>query len=61
MLRYTSSYWWLEVACDWNGLRSHSRREMFTLLVSGEAKKSLSYGSYAVIAQNIKDKNKSKS
>lgn len=46
MLRYTSSYWWLEVACDWNGLRSHSRREMFTLLVSGEAKKSLSYAGY---------------
>lgn len=46
LLRYTASYWWFEMACDWNGLRSASRREMFTLLVAGEANKGFSYAGY---------------
>lgn len=46
LLRYTGSFWFTELACDWNGLRSATRREMFTLLVAGEAHKSLSYAGY---------------
>lgn len=43
MVRYVGSYWYAELACDWNGLRSPSRREMFTLLFSSEAHKSYSF------------------
>lgn len=46
LLRYSGSYWFSEIACDWNGLRSSTRREMFTILMAGEANKGFSYAGY---------------
>lgn len=46
MIRYVGSYWFAELACDWNGLRSPSRREMFTLLFASEAHKNYSYAGF---------------
>ncbi len=46
MVQYVRPSWFVELACDWNGLRSKTRREMFTIIFAGEARKSLSYAGY---------------
>lgn len=47
LVQYVRPEWFVELACDWNGLRSATRREMFTILVAGEAQRGLSYAGYA--------------
>lgn len=49
LVRYTGDFWFTELACDWNGLRSASRREMFTILFAGEAQKHLSFAGYNIM------------
>lgn len=46
MFRYTGRYWYAEMACDWNGLRSETCREKFTLLLASEAHKGFSYAGF---------------
>lgn len=43
LVQYIGDSWYAELACDWNGLRSTSRREKFTLLFSSEAHKNCTY------------------
>lgn len=46
LVQYAKPNWFVELGCDWNGLRSKTRREMFTILFAGEARKGLSYAGY---------------
>lgn len=46
LVQYVKPDWFVELACDWNGLRSQTRREMFTIIFAGEARKGLSYAGY---------------
>ena len=46
LIQYVKPGWFVELGCDWNGLRSQTRREMFTILFAGEARKSFSYAGY---------------
>lgn len=46
LVQYVKRHWFVELACDWNGLRSPTRREMFTILFAGEARRGLSYAGY---------------
>lgn len=46
LVQYTSPDWFVELGCDWNGLRSSTRREMFTLILAGEARRDYSYAGY---------------
>ena len=46
LIQYVKPDWFVELGCDWNGLRSQTRREMFTILFAGEARKSFSYAGY---------------
>lgn len=46
LIQYVKPQWFVELACDWNGLRSPTRREMFTIIFAGEARKGLSYAGY---------------
>lgn len=46
LVQYAKPSWFVELGCDWNGLRSKTRREMFTILFAGEARKSFSYAGY---------------
>lgn len=47
LVQYVRPEWFVELACDWNGLRSATRREMFTIIFAGEAHRGLSYAGYA--------------
>lgn len=49
MIRYKAPFWFVELACDWNGLRSPTRREKFTILFAGEANKNLSMAGYNIM------------
>lgn len=49
MIQYCRPDWFVEVGCDWNGLRSKTRREMFTIFLAGEDRKGLSYAGYTAI------------
>lgn len=46
LIQYSKPDWFVELGCDWNGLRSKTRREMFTIIFAGEARKGLSYAGY---------------
>ncbi len=46
LVQYSKPDWFVELGCDWNGLRSKTRREMFTIIFAGEARKGLSYAGY---------------
>lgn len=46
LVQYIRPDWFVELGCDWNGLRSPTRREMFTIMFAGEARKSFSYAGY---------------
>ena len=46
LIQYSKPDWFVELGCDWNGLRSKTRREMFTILFAGEARKSFSFAGY---------------
>lgn len=46
LIQYVKPDWFVELGCDWNGLRSKTRREMFTIFFAGEARKGFSYAGY---------------
>lgn len=46
LIQYGDTDWFVELGCDWNGLRSKTRREMFTIIFAGEARKGFSYAGY---------------
>lgn len=46
LVQYVAPHWFVELGCDWNGLRSKTRREMFTINFAGEARRGLSYAGY---------------
>lgn len=43
LFRYAGRYWYAELACDWNGLRSATCREKFTILFATEAQRGITY------------------
>lgn len=46
LVQYVKPHWFVELGCDWNGLRSKTRREMFTIIFAGEARRGFSYAGY---------------
>lgn len=47
LVQFKTPDWFVELGCDWNGLRSTTRREMFTILLAGEANRDFSYAGYS--------------
>lgn len=43
LISHAGKHWFAELACDWSGLRSATRREMFTLIMSSEARKGITF------------------
>lgn len=52
LLQYVRPNWYAEISCDWNGLRSATRREMFIISLAGEARGELLFDIFTYAGYN---------